>query len=313
MTSTIDRRPTRADLPPDGMGPSERPGGTRRRRKPLMPRVLGELARLPLYLIVAAVSAPFLLMTFGAFKTATELSRNPPTFFPADPTLANFAQLFALWPEVPFGFWRYVANTVLVSLAVTVGAIIIASLASYVITKSVLPGRRVLFVVVLATMMVPWQTAIIPNYLLIRDLGWINTFAAYIAPSLPSAFLVFFLVQFMRGIPDDLLDAARIDGAGEWRIWARIVMPLAWPVTASMSIFVFLGQWNAYLWPLIVVQTDDMKNLPLALATLNDVQNPQMIGVMLAASLLVSLPTIAMFILFQKHFTRGVTMSGVKG
>lgn len=90
-------------------------------------------------------------------------------------------------------------------------------------------------------------------------------------------------------------------------------MPLAWPVTASMSIFVFLGQWNAYLWPLIIVQTDDMKNLPLALATLNDVQNPQMVGVMLAASLLVSLPTILMFIVFQKHFTRGVTMSGVKG
>lgn len=286
---------------------------TVRRRRPTARSLAGEAARIPFYPIVAAISVPFLLMAFGAFKSATELSHNPPTFLPAQPTLANFAKLFTLWPDVPLGFWRYVGNTVLVSVSVTVVSIVIASLAAYVITKSELPGRGVLFIVVIATMMVPWQTAIIPNFLLIRNLGWINTFAAYIVPSLPSAFLVFFLVQYFRGIPDDLLDAARIDGAGEWRIWGRVVMPLAWPAVASMSIFVFLGQWNSYLWPLIIVQSNDMKNLPLALASLNDVSNPQTTGVMLAASLLVSLPTIVLFIAFQKHFTRGVTMSGLKG
>lgn len=289
-----------------------------------------ELLRLPLYLAGLSMLVPFYWMATAAFKPVPELTRNPPGFVPGDPTLDAFweprwdpavrkdemvAGLFQRWTDVPGGFLRFMGNSLFVVTAVTVLSLLIAALAAYALTKMDLPGRRVIFVVVVASMMVPWQVTLVPNYLIVRNLEWLNTYQGYIVPALAKAFVVFFLVQYMRSIPDDLVHAARVDGAGEWRIWWRVVMPLLRPALAAMAIFVVLAEWNNFLWPLIIVQDDTMANVPVALSRLNasNAFNPQSMGVIMAASLLTSLPTVIFFLAFQKHFTRGIALSGIKG
>jgi multiple sugar transport system permease protein len=225
------------------------------------------------------------------------------------------AGLFQRFSDVPGGFGRFMFNSLFVATTITVLSLVLASLAAYALTKIDLPGKRVIFVVIVASMMVPWQVSLIPNYLIVRNLGWLNSYEGYIIPALAKAFVVFFLVQYMRSIPDDLVHAARVDGAGEWRIWWRVVMPLMRPALAAMAIFVVLAEWNNFLWPLIIVQSDSMANLPVALSRLNasNAYNPQHFAVIMAASLLTSLPTVIVFLIFQKHFTRGIALSGIKG
>ncbi|MFI5844956.1 carbohydrate ABC transporter permease [Catenuloplanes sp. NPDC051500] len=288
------------------------------------------LLRIPLYLAAITMLAPFYWMVTAAFKPVPELTKNPPSFVPGDPTLDAFYQpdydpavrkdelvpgLFQRWDDVPGGFLRFIGNSLFIAAAVTLLALLIAALAAYALTKMDLPGRRVIFVVVVASMMIPWQVTLVPNYLIVRNLEWLNTYQGYIVPALAKAFVVFFLVQYMRSIPDDLIHAARVDGAGEWRIWWRVVMPLMRPALAAMAIFVVLAEWNNFLWPLIIVQDDTMANVPVALSRLNasNAFNPQSMGVIMAASLLTSLPTVIFFLAFQKHFTRGIALSGIKG
>ncbi|MBP2703582.1 carbohydrate ABC transporter permease [Microbispora sp. RL4-1S] len=288
----------------------------------------GHLLRLPFYLLALTMIAPFYWMVISVFKPVSELARQPPSFVPEHPTLTNLYDsgyspervnlghqqgLFQRF-EVEFGFGRFMFNSLVVTVAITVGSLLIASLAAYVITKHRVPGRRAIFLVIVASMMVPWQTTLVPNYVIMRNLGWLDTYQGYVIPALAKAFVLFFLVQFLHSIPDELIQAARVDGAGEWRIWWRIVMPLLRPALAAMSIFIVLAEWNNFLWPLIIVQSDEMANVPVALARLNSyfpgVQNE---GVILAGGLLASLPSIAFFLLFQRHFTRGIVLSGLKG
>jgi ABC-type glycerol-3-phosphate transport system permease component len=288
------------------------------------------IARLPLYAFGITMLVPFYWMLTAAFKPVPELTKNPPSFVPGDPSLDAFHDpvydpdvrhdqvvpgLFQRFVDVPGGFWRFMFNSLFVATTVTVLSLLLAALAAYALTKMELPGRRAIFVVVVASMMVPWQVSLIPNYLIVRNLGWLNTYQAYIIPALAKAFVVFFLVQYMRSIPNDLIHAARVDGAGEWRIWYRVVMPLMRPALAAMAIFAVLSEWNNFLWPLVIVQDDTMANLPVALSRMNAslAFNPQNMAVIMAASLLTSLPTVIFFLLFQKHFTRGIALSGIKG
>ncbi|MEV0646906.1 carbohydrate ABC transporter permease [Phytomonospora sp. NPDC050363] len=298
---------------------------TRQRRAPW-----GGLARVPLYLLAVTMLAPFWWMVIGAFKPVPELSKNPPSFLPADPSVDNFhdsvwepgkqiaghvAGVFQRWPELPGGYFRFMANSLVVTTAVTVGSLLLASMAAYALTKMEIKGRRIIFLVVLASMMVPWQVSLIPNYLIVRNLGWLDSYQGYIVPALAKAFVLFFLVQYMRSIPDELVHAGRVDGAGEFRIWWRIVLPLLRPALAAMAIFIALAEWNNFLWPLIIINDDSFANLPVALSRLSTsvAQNPQGMGVVMAASLLTSLPTVIFFFVFQKHFTKGITLSGIKG
>jgi multiple sugar transport system permease protein len=163
-------------------------------------------------------------------------------------------------------------------------------------------------------MMIPWQVGLIPGFLLVDDLGWLNTYWAYIIPALPKAFIVFFLVQYLSSIPDELIEAARIDGAREWTIYFRIVLPLLKPAMIAMMIFTAIGEWNNFLWPLIITQSQNMANLPVALALLKNsgAGNIGTQGVIMAAALLVSLPTIILYFLTQRHFIRGIALSGIK-
>ncbi|MBC6462055.1 carbohydrate ABC transporter permease [Actinomadura sp. HBU206391] len=155
---------------------------------------------------------------------------------------------------------------------------------------------------------------LVPNYVILRNLGWLDSYQGYIVPALAKAFVVFFLVQYLHSIPDELIQAARVDGAGEWRIWWQIVLPVLRPALAAMSIFIVPAEWNNFLWPLIIVQSDQMANVPVAIARLNSYcTGGRHQGVIMAAGLLASLPTIAFFLLFQRYFTRGIVLSGLKG
>lgn len=289
------------------------------------PNWAAEAARLPLYLWALVVLIPFWWMIIAAFKTVPELMRNPPTFFPQDPSLDSFYDpslggndsvpgVFQRWEDVAGGFLRFAFNSLWITVVVTVISLLIASLAAYMLTKTTAPGRRVVFVTIISSMMIPWQVSLIPNYLLTSDLGMTDSYLGYIIPGLAKAFVVFFLVQYLRSIPDDLVHAARVDGASEWRIWWQIVLPLLRPALAAMAIFVALGEWNNFLWPLIIIRTDELFNLPMALSSLNNaiVSSPGSMGVAMAASLLATLPTVVFFFLFQKHFIKGIALSGIK-
>jgi multiple sugar transport system permease protein len=291
--------------------------------------VRGTLLRLPFYLLALTMIMPFYWMLITVFKPFSEVTRQPPSFVPEHPRFDSFYDpawtphrtstahtngLFQRFPQVSLGFWRFLINSLLITMTITVGSLLICSLAAYVIAKHRIRGRRVIFLVIVASMMVPWQTTLVPNYVIVRNLGWLDTYQGYIVPALAKAFVVFFLVQYLHAIPDELIQAARVDGAGEWRIWWRIVLPLLRPALAAMSILIVLAEWNNFLWPLIIVQSDRMANVPVALARMNSYYvGAQSEGAIMAGALLASLPTIVFFLAFQRHFTRGIVLSGMKG
>jgi multiple sugar transport system permease protein len=293
------------------------------------PTWASRLAKIPLYLLALTMVAPFYWMVISAFKPVPELTRNPPTWAPESPTANSFydptwvptenrfghvAGLFQRFEQVPLGYWRFMINSVVIAASIAVLALLIASLASYVLAKHKLPGRQVIFITIIASMMIPWQVTLIPNYLTMLRFDWLSTYQGYIVPALAKAFVVFFLVQYLRSIPDELIQAARVDGAGEWRIWWHVVLPMIRPALAAMAIFVVLGEWNNFLWPLIIVGDDELANLPVAMARMNStVSGAANSGVLMAAALIASIPTITFFLLFQKHFTRGIAISGLKG
>lgn len=286
----------------------------------------GTLLRIPLLILALTMLMPYYWMLIGAFKPVPELLKNPPTFYVARPTLNNFYDplgnrppdhvegLFQRLTAAPLRFGTYYLNSLFVSATITILSLILASAAAYVLAKHRFPGRALFFLIFVASMMVPWQVMIIPNFLTMKHLGWINTYWGLVVPALPKAFVVFFLRQYMLSLPDELLDAARIDGAGEVRIWWQIVLPLVRPALTAMSIFVVLNEWNNFVWPLIIVQDAAHGTLPLALAQLSSTLSGQAtMGVIMAAALLVSLPTLLMFALFQRQFMQGIALSGLKG
>ncbi|MBK8138100.1 MAG: carbohydrate ABC transporter permease [Chloroflexi bacterium] len=272
---------------------------------------------------------PYYWMVIGAFKSLPELQAVPPRFYIENPTLDNFYNaewtpdapniqqirgLFQRYPDTPGGFMRYYGNSVFVAAVNTVIGLLVASLAAYVLAKHRFPGRNFLFIVILGSMMVPWQVTLIPGFLIVKDFGWIDTFWAMIIPAIPRAYTLFFLRQYMLSIPDELVDAARVDGAGELRIWWQIMLPLVVPAMVAMGLFLFLGEWNNLVWPSVVLQSDQMRTLPLVMSAMVDPYSPPVdLGIVMVAALLVSVPTLVLFLAFQKQFVRGIAMTGLKG
>ncbi len=290
--------------------------------------ILKRLAFVPVLILAVIMLAPYYWMVLGAFKPAEELSRVPPTFIIEDPTLENFYNvnarngptnteqegLFQRFPNTAGGFSRYFFNSTLVAASVTIGSLLVGSMAAYVLAKHRFPGRNILFLFFISSMMVPWQVTLISGYLVVKEIGWIDTYAALIIPALPRAFVLFFLRQYMQSLPDDLLDAARVDGASEFRIWATIVLPLIGPALVAMGIFVFLAEWNNLVWPLVILQSEELRTLPLVLSTMiNAFSGAASVGIQMVAALVVSLPTLILFIIFQKQFVRGIALTGMKG
>jgi multiple sugar transport system permease protein len=182
----------------------------------------------------------------------------------------------------------------------------------YALAKLHFPGKKILFAVVLATLMVPGVVTFMPLFVMVANMGLVNTHAGLILPFLAGAFGVFLMRQFIGGIPDELLDAARVDGAGEHYIFWRIVMPLCGPALATLTILTFLASWNSFLWPLVVATSQDMFTLPVAIAFLATGQTETNVALLMAGSVVVIMPVIVVFILLQRHFTQGIAMTGIK-
>jgi multiple sugar transport system permease protein len=250
---------------------------------------------------------PFLWMLLGSFKTTGELRQVPPTWWPENFTLSNYEDLFSR-----LNFLGYFFNSTVVAAAVTAGNVVFCSMLGYALTKLTFPGKRVLFPVVLGTLMVPGVVTFMPLFVLVANLGLVNTHAGLILPFLAGAFGVFLMRQFIGGIPDELIDAARVDGAGEHYIFWRIVMPLCGPAIATLTILTFLASWNSFLWPLVVATSDEMYTLPVAIALFATGQQETNVALLMAGSVVVILPVLIVFIALQRHFTQGIAMTGFK-
>lgn len=255
----------------------------------------------------ALMLLPFIWMVSAAFKPLDEVIRVPPTWLPERPTLDNFTQGFGQFP-----FWRYFFNSLVVSGIVVLGVLFTSTTAGYAFAKFSFPGRDFLFILFLASLMVPFQVRMIPLFLLTDRLGLVDTLAGVAYPWLFDAFGVFLMRQFIRTIPDELIEAARIDGASEPRIFFTVILPLVRPAVAALAIFTFVASWEEFLWPLIVSNSDRSRTLPVGLQVFNE-QYGANIHWQMAVALVASLPMIFLFLFFQRQFIRGITLTGLKG
>ena len=250
---------------------------------------------------------PFVWMILGSFKSTGELRQLPPTFIPENPTLTNYDELFER-----LDFPRYFFNSAVVALAVTAGNLLFCSMLGYALAKLEFPGKRVLFALMLATLMVPSIVTFMPLFVLVSNMHIANTHAGLILPFLVGAFGAFLMRQFISGIPDELIDAARIDGAGEYRIFFKIILPLCGPALATLAILTFLGSWNAFLWPLVSASTEDMYTLPVAVALFSIGQNQSEVGLQMAGAAVVVVPVVVLFFAMQRYIIQGIATTGIK-
>lgn len=286
------------------VGPPAGPAGARSGRRGSQPWVYVLLG-----LGLVAMAGPFVWMLLGSVKPEAELRRLPPTWLPHAATLGNYRELFSR-----LDFPRYFVNSALVAIVVTIGNLVVCSMLGYALAKMDFPGKRVLFGLVLGMLMVPYVVLLVPQFVLVSNMHLVNTYPGIILPILAVAmpFGVFLMRQYISGLPDELIDAARVDGAGEFRIFATVIAPLTKPAMATLGILTFLGAWNNFLWPLVAAQTEDKYTLPVALALYSVGQNRTDYGLLLAGSVLVVLPVLLVFVALQRHFVQGIAMTGLK-
>jgi multiple sugar transport system permease protein len=256
---------------------------------------------------VVVVAAPFIWMVLGSLKPTSELRQVPPTWWPQDPSLDNYSQLFS---RLSFG--TYFANSAIVALLVTAGNLLFCSMLGYALAMLNFRGKNVVFIAVLATLMIPGVVTFVPLFVLVANAGLVDTLPGLMLPFLAAPFGVFLMRQFILGLPRDLLDAGRVDGAGELRIFARIILPLCGPALATLGILTFLGSWNNFLWPLVVAQTEDTYTLPVALALYAKGQNSTDYGLLLAGATVVVIPILLLFLAFQRKVIEGIATTGIK-
>lgn len=276
------------------------------RRHILRGKVLKVFIYIALVLIGIVMLVPFLWMVLGSFKNVREVMQFPPTFIPKDPTLQNYKDVFSRLP-----FARYYMNTIITSVIPTIVTVFTAAMAGFGFAKYRFAGRSLIFWLILATMMIPYPVTIVPLYIMAYRTGLVNTYTGLIVVSLSSAFGIFMMRQFCLSIPDDLLDAARIDGSSEFGIFFKIITPLTKPALATLTIFTFTGNWNSYMWPLLIVNTDRLRTLSLAIPLFNG-QYASFPNLVYAASTMAILPVILLFIFNQRYFTEGIAVSGMK-
>jgi ABC-type glycerol-3-phosphate transport system permease component len=282
-------------------------------RRPTAP--LRALRRLPLYavliLVGAAMLVPFLWMITTSLKPSGATFSYPPQLIPTSANFANYRELFTF---APFG--RYFLNSAVVTGATVVGQVAFCATAAYGFARLRFAGVKAIFVLFLATMMIPFQVTMIPLFLIVFKLHWVNTYQGLIAPGVSSAFGIFLLRQAFLSIPRDYQDAARIDGASEWTVFFRIFLPLVKPALATVSVFAFMGTWNDLLWPLLISRDQDMRTVELGLAYFNVTssayQQPNW-PLMMAASVVSLLPVMGVYLFAQRYFVAGISLTGVKG
>jgi multiple sugar transport system permease protein len=259
-------------------------------------------------LVIAALLtvAPLLWMISASFMRPGEANHFPPPLVPARPTLEQYRILFTRLDVA-----RYFLNSAFLSLSVTLLSLLINSLAGYAFAKLHFRGRDSIFRVLLAALVLPAQVAMLPLFLLLKQMGLVNTYWGVIIPGMASIFGIFLVRQYALSIPDALLDAARIDGASEFRIYRSIVLPVIRPILVTLAIFTFMGTWNDFMWPLIVLTDDRLYTLPVALAGLSG-EHVQDTELMMAGSVLTVMPVMLAFIFLQRFYIAGITAGSVK-
>ena len=250
---------------------------------------------------------PLLWMLSVSFMRPGEASSLPPPLLPAQATVANYRELFER-----AGMGRYLLNSLGLSTAITLLSLAFNLMAGYAFAKLRFTGRERLFQALLGGLVVPAQVAMLPLFLLLKYLGLVNSYAAVVMPAMATIFGIFLVRQYARGIPDDLLEAARIDGAGELRIFVKIVLPLLKPIMVTLAIFTFLTAWNDFMWPLIALTGQEHYTLPIALASLSR-EHVQDSELMMAGSVVTVLPVLVLFLALQRYYLQGLLLGSVKG
>ena len=263
------------------------------------------------YIILSLVSIimilPFLWMISTSLKEAGAVFTYPPKWIPHPVVFKNYLEA---WNAVPFG--RFFINSIFVAFCVTIGQVTTSSLAAYAFARLEFPGRDKLFFLYLATMMIPGQITMIPIFILLKHLNWIDTYKALILPMAFSAYGTFMLRQFFMTIPKDLEDAAVMDGCSKFGVYWQVILPLSKPALATLATFTFLGNWNSFMWPLIVTDSMKMKTLPVGLTSFQGLYTTDW-TLLMAASVIVLMPILIVYIFNQRFFTKGIVMSGLKG
>jgi multiple sugar transport system permease protein len=277
-----------------------------------------------LFLTAAAVLfiAPFVYLVSASFEPISEIFSYPPQWLPVHPTVANYTGFFT--SDHPIGRWIF--NSAFTTISITTLQLFLNSLIAYTFAKRKFPGRDFLFFLGLATMMIPFQVTMIPNYLILKSIplfggnnlagvgghGWLDSYWGIIVPNIGNPFMIFLLRQYMIQIPDELIDAARVDGAGHFRIYWKVILPMARPALAAAAIFTFQFWWQAFFWPLIIINSGQLYTLPLGLALFQQ-QFRSVWNLIMAGSVLGAAPLILVFFIFQKQFVQGISLSGSKG
>ena len=273
-----------------------------------MNRVLSAAIVNGLLIAIAVLSlAPLLWMLSVSFMQPGEASHVPPPLLPEAPTLHNYRELFER-----VGMGRYLRNSFLIATGVTLVSLLLNTMAGYAFAKLRFRGREAAFRTLLAALVVPGQVAMMPLFLLLKQMGLVNTYAGAMVTGLATVFGIFLVRQYARSIPDELLEAARIDGASEWRIYWQIVLPVLKPIIVTLAIFSFMGAWNDFMWPLIVLSDQDMQTLPVALAGLSR-EHVMDNELMMAGSVVTVLPVLVLFLVLQRYYIQGLLLGSVKG
>jgi sn-glycerol 3-phosphate transport system permease protein len=269
-------------------------------------------SRLPLYLLLILVGliavAPLYWLAASALKPSVDIYRYPPIWIPTHLRWANFSDA---WRAAPLG--RFFLNSLLVSVLGTALELVFAILCAYAFAFLRFPAKRLLFLVLLGAMMVPGNVTLLPNYLTIADLGWVNSYQGLIVPGLGSVFGTFLLRQYMLTLPDAILDAARVDGAGHLRTLLKIVLPVSRPMVVTVAIVTLVTKWNEFIWPLIVTNSDNMRTVPVGLLQLKSQEGYNNWGAILAGTVLAVVPMLVVFFFAQRQLVAGLTQGATKG
>ncbi len=271
---------------------------------------LGRFSTILRYVLLVGMTVvaifPFYWMLVGSFMPLGDLFSVPPKALPPHPTVSNYFELFQ---RIPFS--RNMLNSFVIACLASGIGLFLATLAGFAFAKYQFPGREVLFYGMIATLVLPEEVLVVPLFILMSQIGWVDTYQGAVVPSIASAFGIFWMRQYMQSIPDEMLDAARVDGASEPQIYARIVLPVLGPGLAALAMILFMRAWNTFLWPLIVLRSEDMYTIPLSLARLIGVFE-QPYNLVLAGSALATLPLVVVFVALQRQFIAGVMAGALK-
>ena len=271
-------------------------------------RLWGKVGRYALLTVLAVIVVfPIYITIVNSLLPAVDITRKPPKLFPTDPQWSSYSDA---WNAGHMG--TYLKNSFIVTFFITVGQVLTAILAGYAFAFLEFPLKRTLFVVFLATLMVPFEVTIVTNVTTVTDVGWYNTYAGLAVPFLATGFGAFLMRQAFLTLPNDLRDAAALDGYGHWRFLWRVAVPLARPAVAALTVFAFLAAWNQYLWPLLITKDDKLRTVQIGLKQLQQVSIDQ-VNITFAGAIIAVVPLVVLLLFFQKHLVRGLTAGGVKG